>query len=229
VFSLTASPKRQRAKPRAQARTSCRIEGYPAGASGPRALSDAEKFRHFSDAFGLNKPFLRLAVARKRPANSPRFMRLLEPDREADVYAIGCELGLTRIGVAADARAPVQPILPGSAPGRLRLRAPVTHQGRTVVADQRRSTTFRGRFSERSRRKRDLDRVAAPEDGPGRLLRKQRVKIRAAAREARLEVLRLGTHPARRSRASMGRGCSESDRRSRYRTPGSVFRGKRSR
>jgi len=46
-------------------------------------------------------------------------MRLLEPDREADVYAISCELGLTRIGVAADARAPVQPILPGSAPGRL--------------------------------------------------------------------------------------------------------------
>jgi hypothetical protein len=31
-------------------------------------------------------------------------MRLLEPDREADVYAISCELGLTRIGVAADAR-----------------------------------------------------------------------------------------------------------------------------
>jgi len=31
-------------------------------------------------------------------------MRLLAPDREADLYAIGCRLGLTKIGVAAEAR-----------------------------------------------------------------------------------------------------------------------------
>ena len=31
-------------------------------------------------------------------------MRLLAPDSEADLYAIGCRLGLTKIGVAADAR-----------------------------------------------------------------------------------------------------------------------------
>jgi hypothetical protein len=30
-------------------------------------------------------------------------MRMLSPDSEADVYAITCELGLTKIGVAADA------------------------------------------------------------------------------------------------------------------------------
>jgi hypothetical protein len=31
-------------------------------------------------------------------------MRMLSPDREADLYAITCALGLTKIGVAADAR-----------------------------------------------------------------------------------------------------------------------------
>ena len=31
-------------------------------------------------------------------------MRLLAPDREADLYAISCRLGLTKIGVAAEAR-----------------------------------------------------------------------------------------------------------------------------
>src|SRR5713226_483998 len=31
-------------------------------------------------------------------------MRMLAPDSEADVYAITCQLGLTKIGVAADAR-----------------------------------------------------------------------------------------------------------------------------
>jgi hypothetical protein len=41
-------------------------------------------------------------------------MRLLEPDREADVYAISCELGLTRIGVAADARERLRAMQVGS-------------------------------------------------------------------------------------------------------------------
>jgi hypothetical protein len=41
-------------------------------------------------------------------------MRLLEPDREADVYAISCELRLTRIGVAADARERLRAMQVGS-------------------------------------------------------------------------------------------------------------------
>jgi hypothetical protein len=45
----------------------------------PRALSDADNFRHFSDAFGLNKPFLKLAVARKGPQTAPPVAVL--PDR----------------------------------------------------------------------------------------------------------------------------------------------------
>jgi hypothetical protein len=52
-------------------------------------------------------------------------MRLLEPDREADVYAISCELGLTRIGVAADARERLRAMQVGS-PVPLELAATTT-------------------------------------------------------------------------------------------------------
>jgi len=41
-------------------------------------------------------------------------MRLLAPESEADVYAISCQLGLTKIGVAGDARERLRALQVGS-------------------------------------------------------------------------------------------------------------------
>jgi hypothetical protein len=73
-------------------------------------------------------------------------MRLLAPDSEADLYAISCRLGLTRIGVAADARERLRAMQVGS-PVELQLvgryHYPRADDAYAVAADLRRQ--FAGR------------------------------------------------------------------------------------
>ena len=75
-------------------------------------------------------------------------MRLLAPDREAVVYAISCELGLTKIGVTADAQERRRAMQVGS-PVALELagcyRFPTAQAAYAVAADVQRQLGDRRR------------------------------------------------------------------------------------
>lgn len=78
-------------------------------------------------------------------------MRMLSLNSEADVYAITCQLGLTKVGVAADARERCRALQVGS-PVLLELAGCYhfrsSHDAYAIAVDVKRQLTERGRGPE---------------------------------------------------------------------------------